>query len=150
MYKNHSGYANPTEGEVVAKMMREYREKQKGISRKQQEIRERPRVYVVSKYAGDVKENARAAIRYCRFVINKKCIPIASHLLYPRILNDNDPKERELGLLFGQVLLSLCREVWVFGREYSTGMQAEIHEAKRLKKNIRYFTEEMEELHEND
>ena len=54
MYKNHSGYANPTEGAVVAKMMREYREKQKGISRKQQEIRERPRVYVVSKYAGDV------------------------------------------------------------------------------------------------
>ena len=76
MYKNHSGYANPTEGAVVAKMMREFREKQKGISRKQQEIKERPRVYVVSKYAGDVKENARAAIRYCRFVISQRNITV--------------------------------------------------------------------------
>ncbi len=150
MYKNRSGYSNPTEGAVVAKMMREYRERQKGISRKHQEIKERPKVYIVSKYAGDVKENARAAIRYCRFAISKKCIPIASHLLYPRILDDNDPKERELGLLFGQALLTLCREVWVFGREYSTGMKAEIHEARRLKKPIRFFTEEMEEINEND
>ena len=44
----------------------------------------------------------------------------------------------------------VCWNLWVFGREYSTGMQAEIHEAKRLKKHIRYFTEEMEEIHEND
>ena len=98
MYKNKEGYADPTAGAAMSKVMKEYREKQKEASKRARD-QERPKVYVVSKYAGDVKENARAAIRYCRFVISKKCIPIASHLLYPRILDDNDPKERELGLL---------------------------------------------------
>ena len=51
-----------------------------------------------------------------------------------------------MGLLFGLYWLTYCDEVWVFGTEYSPGMQQEIHEAKRLEKPIRYFTEEMEEI----
>ena len=67
-------------------------------------------------------------------------MPIASHLLYPQILNDNTPAERELGLSFGLALLQMCDEVWVFGK-VSKGMTSEIEEAKRLKKQIRYFEE---------
>lgn len=67
-------------------------------------------------------------------------MPIASHLLYPQILNDNNPAERELGLSFGLALLQMCDEVWVFGK-VSKGMTSEIEEAKRLKKQIRYFEE---------
>ena len=67
-------------------------------------------------------------------------MPIASHLLYPQILNDNNPTERELGLSFGLALLQMCDEVWVFGK-VTKGMDGEIEEAKKLKKQIRYFEE---------
>ena len=150
MYRNSSGYPAPTEGYVYAKLMREYRQKQREIYRRNEEIKHRPRVYIVSKYAGDVEKNVAAAIGYCRTAIQRKRIPIASHLLYPAILDDNDPAQRELGLLFGHVLLGMCDEVWVCGTDYSPGMQAEIHEAKRLKKQIVYYNERMEQLHEDD
>ena len=150
MYRNSEGYPAPTEGYVYAKLMREYRQKQREIYRRNEEIKHRPRVYIVSKYAGDVEKNVEAAQFYCKAAIRQKRIPIASHLLYPQVLDDTDPAQRELGLLFGHVLLAMCDEIWVCGTEYSEGMQAEIHEAKRLKKPITYFNERMEQLHEND
>ena len=109
-------------------------------------VKERPMVYVVSRYAGDVKTNREKAIEYCRYVIKRQRIPVASHLLYPQNLDDNDPEQRKLGMLFGLALLAVCKEVWVFGKPYSPGMQAEIDEAKRLGMKIRYFTEGMDEL----
>lgn len=112
MYKNREGYAD----------------------------RNRRKIYVASQYAGDVNANVMAAISYCRRVINEGYMPVASHLLYPQILNDNDPDERELGLMFGLALLRDCDEVWVFGT-VSQGVAREIEEAKRLKKQIRYFEE---------
>ena len=72
-------------------------------------------------------------------------MPVASHLLYPQILNDNDPKERELGLLFGLALLRSCDEVWVFGNRITAGMREEIDKAERMKKKIRRFSEVLEE-----
>ena len=95
---------------------------------------------MASRYAGDVDTNVAAAITYCRRAIVEGYMPVASHLLYPQILNDNDPNERDLGLLFGLALLRMCDEVWVFGA-ISPGVAQEIEEAKRLKKQIRYFEE---------
>ena len=146
IYKNAAGYADPTAGAAISKMMREYRMEQKKERRRKDAIMRRGKVYVVSKYAGNIPTNVHNAKRYCRFVTKQKRIPFASHLIYPLFLKDDSPKERELGLLFGLVWLALCDEVWCFGTELSTGMQAEVHEAKRLKKPIRYFTENMEEL----
>lgn len=150
MYKNSSGYADPTVGAAMSTMMREYRQKQRQVYRRNAEIKSRPMVYIASKYAGDIPRNTAAAIRYARFAIDKRRIPIVSHLLYPQILDDGDPEQRELGLLFGHALLAMCEEVWVFGTEHSPGMQAEIHEARRLNKPIRFFNERLEEIHEND
>ena len=67
-------------------------------------------------------------------------MPIASHLLYPQMLDDNNPDEREMGLMFGLALLAVCDEIWVFG-EVSARVAREVAEAKRLKKRIRYFEE---------
>lgn len=136
MYKNSEGYADPTAGTAMSHIMKEYRQKQK----QRYADKNRKKIYVASKYAGDVETNAAAAIGYCRLVIDKGYMPIASHLLYPQILNDNDPKERELGLLFGLALLRTCDEVWVFG-SVSPGVAQEIEEAKRLHKRLRYFGE---------
>ena len=129
--------------------MREYRQKQREIHARHDAMRARPKVYVVSKYAGDVEKNVEKAKRYCRYVVKAGKNPIASHLLYPQFMDDNSIAERELGLMFGQALMALCQEVWVFGTEYGDGMKAEIHEAKRLKKRILYFNERMEKIHEN-
>ena len=150
MYKNKEGYPDPVAGAAMATIMKEYRQNQRRIYRRHSEIKARPKAYIVSKYAGDIQQNTAAAIGYAQYAIRQNRIPVASHLLYPQILNDDDPDQRELGLLFGHALLALCEEVWVFGTEQSTGMQAEIHEARRLQKRIRFFNERLEEIHEND
>ena len=142
MYKNSEGYSDPTAGMAVGRVMKEYRKEHRKIWCRQTEIKERPKVYIVSRYAGDVENNVASAIRYCRFAINKKKIPIASHLMYPQIMGDNIPEERETGLLFGLALLAMCSEVWCFGKNVSPGMKLEISEAKRLKIPIKYFSEE--------
>lgn len=142
MYKNSEGYADPTAGVAIGRVMKEYRKEHREIWRKQTELKERPKVYIVSRYAGDVENNVASAIRYCRFTINKKKMPIATHLLYPQIVDDNNPDEREIGTMYGLALLALCDEVWCFGETLSPGMEQEIKEAKRLGKPIKYFTEE--------
>jgi hypothetical protein len=136
MYKNNEGYSDPTAGAAMSRVMKEYRQEQK----KRYAEKNRRKVYVVSKYAGDVETNSAAAVVYCRRVIDAGYMPIASHLLYPQILNDNDPAERNMGLMFGLALLKLCDEVWVFG-SISSGMAQEIEEAKRLNKKVTYFEE---------
>lgn len=135
-HKNSEGYVDPTAGSAMSRIMKEYRQQQK----KRYADRNRRKVYVASRYAGNVDANVKAAIGYCRRVIDDGYMPVASHLLYPQILNDDDPEERELGLMFGLVLLKACDEVWVFGA-VSQGMVREIEEAKRLNKKLRYFEE---------
>lgn len=133
MYKNNEGYADPTAGSAISSIMKEYRKKQK----EKYKIRNRKKVYIASPYAGDIETNVANAIKYCRFAIENNRMPIASHLLYPQILDDKNPKEREVGLMFGLALLEICDEVWVFGN--SPGVDEEVREAKRLGKNIRFF-----------
>ena len=106
----------------------------------------RPIVYICSPFSGDVEGNIAAAQRYSRFAVDKGYIPVAPHLLFPQFLNDNDPKERQLGLFFGNALMSKCAEVWVFGSIISPGMAAEIKRAKWKDYRLRYFNENYEEV----
>ena len=103
----------------------------------------RPIVYICSPFAGDIEKNVTATRAYSRFAVEQGYIPIAPHLLFPQFLNDNDPKERELGLFFGNAIMSKCSEIWVFGSHISPGMEAEI---KRANYRLRYFTENLEEV----
>ena len=136
MFRNTEGYADPTAGLAMSNLLKEYRQKQ----RVRYANKNRRKIYVASPYAGNVAENVAAAVRYCRKVIDDGYMPVAGHLLYPQILDDNDPEERDLGLLFGLALLRTCDEVWVFGT-VSDGVEKEIEEAKRLKKRVRYMEE---------
>lgn len=142
MYKNSEGYSDPTAGVALGRVMKEYKKERREVWCRQTEIKERSKVYIVSRYAGDVENNVKNAIRYCRFAIDKKKMPIAAHLLYPQIVDDNNPDEREIGTMYGLALLALCDEVWCFGETLSSGMAQEIKEAKRLGKSIKYFSEE--------
>jgi hypothetical protein len=106
----------------------------------------RPLVYICSPYSGDVAGNVENARRYCRFAFEQGCIPIAPHLLFTQFLDDNNPKERELGLHFGNVLMSQCREVWVFGKIVSPGMDAEIRRARWKNYRLKFFNDTLEEV----
>lgn len=140
-YKNAEGYKDPTVGAVLAREMKEFRQAQ----RQKYQDKNRCKVYVASAYAGDTVGNTARAVQYCRFAIEKGYLPIASHLLYPQVLSDAVPAERELGLLFGLALLATCQECWFFG-EHSPGMEQEMQEAKRLRKKIRRFDQQMMEV----
>ena len=135
-YRNSEGYADPTAGEALSRILANERQSLRAF---------RPIVYICSPYSGDVEANVAAARRYSRFAVDKGFIPIAPHLLYPQFLNDDDERERELGLFFGNALMSKCAEVWVFGSRISAGMEAEIKRAKWKDYRLRYFTEECQE-----
>ncbi len=136
-YHNSEGYPDPTAGEALSQI---------AVNEKQSLRAFRPIVYICSPFSGDVETNVRSARRYSRFAVDKGYIPIAPHLLFPQFLDDNNPTERELGLFFGNALMSKCAEVWVFGSCISSGMEAEIKRAKRKDYRLRYFTEECQEV----
>ena len=133
---NAERYSDPTAYEALS-----------AIEKEEKSLRAfRPIVYICSPYAGDVEKNVEAAQRYSRFAVDKGYIPIAPHLLFPQFLNDRNPKERQLGLFFGNALMSKCSEVWVFGSRISAGMEAEIKRARWKNYRLRYFTENCEEV----
>ena len=133
---NSEGYYDPTTYEALT-----------NIEKEERALRAfRPIVYICSPYAGDIAGNVEAARRYSRFAVDKGYIPIAPHLLYPQFLDDADPDERELGIFFGNAIMSKCSEVWVFGSRISAGMQAEIRRAKWKNYRLRYFTEDCQEV----
>lgn len=92
------------------------------------------------------QDHGRCMCPYSRYAVDKGYIPIAPHLLFPQFLDDDNPDERELGLFFGNALMSKCAEVWVFGSRISSGMEAEIKRAKWKGYHLRYFTEECQEV----
>ena len=106
-FYNSEGYPDPTAYEVLSALEREERKALRAF---------RPIVYICSPYSGDVDKNVKAARKYSRFAVDKGYIPIAPHLLFPQFLDDDDPHERDLGLFFGNALMSKCSEVWVFGK----------------------------------
>ena len=132
---NSEGYYDPTTYEALS-----------SIEKEERSLRTfRPIVYICSPYAGDVETNVQKARRYCRFAVDKGYIPIAPHLLFTQFLNDDNPKERQLGIFFGNAVMSKCSEVWVFGEHISNGMEADIKRAKWKNYPLRYFSEELGE-----
>ena len=89
-------------------------------------------VYIASPYAGDVETNVAFAKAACRYAMEQGCTPVAVHLLYPQILNDAVPAEREAGIQMGLRVLEACDELWLCGDRMSHGMQAEQAAAERL------------------
>ena len=134
---NSEGYYDPTAYEAMSTVEKEERALRAF----------RPIVYICSPYAGEIEKNVKAAQEYSRFAVEKGYIPIAPHLLFPQFLNDANPRERQLGLFFGNALMSKCSEIWVFGSRISAGMETEINRAKWKNYRLRYFTETCEEIH---
>ena len=136
---NSEGYPDPTTHDALS-----------NIEQKTKAVRAyRPLVYICSRFSGDVTGNIANARKYSRFAVEQGYIPLATHLLFPQFLNDNDIAEREMGLHFGNVLMSHCSEVWVFGESISAGMDAEIRRAKRKNYRLRYFGSDLKEVNKD-
>ena len=133
---NSEGYFDPTVYEALSTICREERSLRAF----------RPIMYICSPYSGDIDTNVDAARQYSRFAVEQGYIPIAPHLLFPQFLDDTNPKERQLGLFFGNALMSKCSEIWVFGSYISPGMEIEIERAKWKNYRLRYFTKNFEEV----
>ena len=89
-------------------------------------------VYIASPLSGDVAHNLDFARQACRYAIAQGVTPFAPHLLYPQMLNDNDPAERQLGLEVGNQMLELCDALWLCGDRVSPGMEGERKLAEEL------------------
>ncbi|PWL53316.1 DUF4406 domain-containing protein [Lacrimispora amygdalina] len=89
-------------------------------------------IYVASPYAGDIEQNTEFARKACRHVMSEGHAFFAPHLLYPQLLDDSKPQERQAGLDMGLAMLPRCDELWCYGDRISFGMHLEIEEAVRL------------------
>lgn len=139
-YYNSEGYPNPTAYYAELHMMEEEKKHKAELHKF------RPIVYICSPFAGDIKTNVRKARRYSRFAVKQGFLPITPHLLFPQFLDDTNADEREVGLFMGKVLLAKCVEIWVFGDVISKGMRQEIQKARWKGMQIRYFTEQLQEV----
>jgi hypothetical protein len=133
---NSEGYYDPVVYEALTRVEAEERAARAAAAY-------RPLVYICSPYAGDVEKNTFRARAFSRFAVEKNCIPVAPHLLFPQFIDEET--ERWLGLKMGIVLMGKCEQVWVFGEVVSDGMAAEIEKAEKQQKRIRYFTEDLKE-----
>ena len=131
---NSEGYYDPTPYEALTNIFREERKNQAF----------RPMVYVCSPYTGKVDSNLAKARKYSRFVVDRGCIPVTPHLLFPQFMSDED--ERDLIMFMDIALLSKCAELWVFGKEITKGMGIEIDRAYKKGQPVRFFTEDLKEV----
>lgn len=134
---NGEGYFDPVTFEALTNI-----EKEEKVTRQHY----RPLVYICSPFAVDTEGNTEKARHYCRFVVINACIPLAPHLLFPQFMDDTVAAERSLAMFMNMVLLGKCEQVWVFGNAISTGMSSEIEKAEKRNMQIRYFTEQCEEV----
>lgn len=99
-------------------------------------------IYIASPYAGDIELNVAFAQRACRFAISQGYAPLASHLIYPQMLDDNDPLERRIGMELGLRLIDASEEIWLCGDVMSPGMAAEKEYAESVGLAVRSFSME--------
>ncbi len=127
--KNTEGYYDPTAYEAIKNASCD------------EETMNRNIVYICSPLRGNTQRNQRKACGYCRFVISKGFIPMATHLIFPQFMDDCNEKEREKAMDMSLEILSRCDELWCFGEKLSEGMAREMDFAKKYKIKIRQFTD---------
>ena len=134
---NAEGYYDPVTYKALSRIEKEERAARKAASFK-------PVVYVCSPYSRDIERNTANARMYSRFAVAKNTIPFAPHLLLPQYISEEH--ERGLAMFMNKVFLGKCDELWVFGNKITDGMEEEIELAGKMRKKIRYFSEDLQEV----
>lgn len=86
--------------------------------------------YICSPYRGDVERNVEYAKELTRLALDAGYAPITPHLYLTRVLDESDPRQREIGMAAGLSMLKQCRYILI-GSRYgiSEGMLREIRAA---------------------
>ena len=96
-------------------------------------------VVMESPFAGDVEDNTRYALACLRDCLERGEAPMAGHLLYTRVLDDDEPRERELGINAHIAWIHDCEAVVVYeNKGISRGMRLAIDFAESYNKLIEY------------
>lgn len=132
-FRNSEHYPDPTAYHAL-----------RSIERAERKKAYKPLVYICSPFSGDVERNTYKAREYSRYAIQRGCIPLAPHLLFPQFMSEET--ERELAMQMDLILLTKCDELWVCGDKVTKGMAAEIDKAERKHIKIRYFTDSIREV----
>lgn len=98
------------------------------------------KVYICAPLGGNVEGNLKRVREYTKYALQCGTAPVVPHF-YALCLDDNVPKEREIGMAAGLSLLWFCDEMWIFGDEVTEGMAAEISFCKNLNVRTRKIRE---------
>ena len=90
------------------------------------------KVYICAPLGGTVGKNLENAILYTKYALKRGVAPITAHF-YALCLDDDNPRERALGMSAGMSLLWYCDELCVFGNVISNGMKEEIKFCENLR-----------------
>lgn len=95
------------------------------------------RVVLVSPWRGDHDRNRAYGLECLRDCLRRGEAPIAGHLLLTQVLDDNDPKDRVLGINAGQVWLPVADLVVAYADYGITdGMQRDIDTALNMGRDV--------------
>lgn len=90
------------------------------------------KVYIISRYSADTRKelrfNREVARYFCRKILREGKRPVAPHLYYTQFCDDNDPRERALGLELAIKDLDECDSflLVIVGGVVSSGMCGEL------------------------
>lgn len=97
------------------------------------------KVVIESPFAGDVAGNVEYARAALKDSLSRDEAPIASHLLYPQVLDDTNMAERGQGIEAGLEWLRSAEAMVVYmDKGISPGMTGAIHAANWLKIPVEY------------
>lgn len=100
----------------------------------------RPVSPTVTDHPDELANNIKLACDACTLAAYRGFIPVAPHLYFPQFLSDDVDSERSMGINMGLELLRVCEELWIISPRISTGMSAEIKEAKQCGIPVFVFT----------
>ena len=104
----------------------------------------RPRVYVCSPLRAPDSETPALHLTWARAMCLKAWtagyVPLAPHLYFPQLLDDDDPHTRAAGISLGIDLLLTVSQVFALGIPVSDGMSRELEAAMHHSILVRFWS----------
>lgn len=98
------------------------------------------KVYIAHALSGMWDEGVRISKEYALQAALLGYMPIVPYVLMDGVLDDNNPYDRDLGMLLDAKQLRNCDEIWLCGEKISGGMKKEQEIAALLHLTEKRFT----------
>lgn len=96
-------------------------------------------VYIAHPVSGDVPRNLMQGREFVQRAYMADVAPLAPWITGCEVLDDNDPVQREIGLLCDETTVTRCDEIWLCGPRVSEGMKRELAIAEAIGLTVRRF-----------